>query len=90
MQTVVHLYKECRRWRSERRKLIRELRKRSINWQARPDKRWLASLLANEQAVGAMINFLRHTEVGSRNGAAERETEWERRNDEEGADLLID
>ena len=89
-QTVVHLYTECRRWRNERRKLIRELKKRKIDWQARPDKKWVASLLANEQAIEALLKFLRNTEIGSREGAAQRELEWEQRNDKEGEELLTD
>jgi len=89
-QTVVNLYTECRRWRNERRKLTRELNNQGIIWQARPDKRWVASLLANKEAVGALLKFLRNTEGGSREGAAQRERDWERRNDEEKEDLLID
>ena len=89
-QTVVHLYTECRQWRKKRRKLTRELKKQCISWQARSDKRWVASLLANKQATGALVKFLKDTEVGSREGAAQRELEWERRNDEEGINLLID
>lgn len=89
-QTVIHLYTECRRWTKERRKLIRELRKQSISWLARPGKRWLASLLANERAVGPLLKFLRSTEIRSRAGSAQRELEWEGRNDEEGENLLND
>lgn len=87
---MIHLYIECRRWRKERRKLIRELGKQGISWQTRPGKIWLASLLANEQAVGQFLKFLRSTEIGSREGAAQKELEWERRNDVEGKNLLSD
>ena len=87
-QTVVHLYAKCRRWRRERRRLIRELGKQGITWEAQVDKRWLASLLANERAIGALLKFLEDTEVGSREGATEREAEWERRNDREGESRL--
>lgn len=83
-QTVIHLYTECRRWREERRKLIRKLEKQGISWQTRPEKIWLASLLANERAVGPLFKFLRNTEIGSREGAAKRELEWGRRSDEKG------
>lgn len=82
-QTVVHLYTECRRWRKERRKLIRELRKHSISWQNRAEKRWLAELLANEQAVDPLMRFLKSTEIGCRERAVERELEWEQRRDQE-------
>ena len=78
-QTVIYLYPECRRWREEQRKLVRELGKQSISWQTRPEKK------ANKQAVGPLLKFLRSTEIGSREGAAqrelERELEWERKND---------
>lgn len=89
-QTVIQLYTECRRRRKERRTLIRELGKQSISWQTRPEKRGLASLLANERAFGPLLTFLRSTEIGSRAGSAQRELEWGRRNDEEGENLLSD
>lgn len=86
-QKVIHLYTECRRWRKERRKLVRELGKQSVSGQIRPEKRWLASLLANEQAVRPLLKFLKNTEIGSRDGAVERELEWELRNDK-GENLM--
>lgn len=89
-QTVIHLYTECRRWRKERRKLIRELGKHSVSWQTRAEKRWLAGLLANEQAVGPLLKFLESTEVGCREGAAQRELEWIQRRDKEGENQLDD
>ena len=101
---MVPLYTECRRWRKERRKLIRKLGKQGISRQTRPEKGWLASLLANEQAVGPLLKFLRSAGIGSMEGAAKRELqrgsckegaakkelEWGRRNGEEGEDLLSD
>ncbi len=48
----------------------------------------LASLLANEQAVQSLLEFLKSTEIGSREGAAERDKEWEMRNDREGEETL--
>ena len=47
-QTVVNLYAKCRRWRKERGKLIRELGKLGITWEAHAERKWLASLLAND------------------------------------------
>ncbi len=89
-QTVEHLYAKCRRWRRERRKLIRELEKDGVTWQAQgqAEKRWMASLLANEKAILPLIKFLRATEIGAREGAREREIEWEQKNDRAGEDLL--
>ena len=87
-QRVIHLYTECRRWRRERRKLSRELGQHGISWQPRPERRWLGSLLANERAVGPVLRFLKVTEVGSREGARERELEWQRRSDQEGENQL--
>ena len=74
-QTVVRPYTECRRWRKERKKLSRELGQHGISWQPRPERRWLGSLLANERAVRPVLKFSKGTEVGSREGARERELE---------------
>lgn len=48
----------------------------------------LAELLANEKAIGPLVEFLKSTQVGGREGAKEREIEWERRNDQVGEKLL--
>ena len=88
VQSVEHLYTKCRRWRRERRKLVRELGKVGVAWQAQAERRWLASLLASEKAVTPLLRFLEATEVGAREGAREREAQWERRNDQAGEDLL--
>ena len=87
-QSVVHLYAECRKWRKERRVLKRELKRLGIGWQCRTEKRWLANLLANEQAVTPLLKYLMTTEVGSRGGEADREAEWEQRADQAGEELL--
>ena len=71
----MQLYTGCRRWRRERRKLSRELGQHGISWQPRPERGWLSSLLANERAIGPVLKFLIDTEVGSREGARERERE---------------
>ena len=87
-QSVEHLYARCRRWRKERRHLVRELGKEGIRWQAQAERRWVAELIANERAVAPLLRFLKKTEIGGREGARERELEWERRNDQAGEDLL--
>ena len=87
-QSVVHLYAECRKWRKERKVLKKELQQLGISWQRRTEKRWLASLLANEQAVTPLLKYLMTTEVGSRGGETEKEAEWEQRADQEGEELL--
>ena len=46
--------------------------------------------VADGRALGPLLEFLKATEVGSREGARERELEWERRNDHAGEDLLSD
>lgn len=46
-QAVIHLFTECRRWRKERRKFIRELGKHKISWQTRVEKN-MASRLAKQ------------------------------------------
>ncbi len=88
-QSVIHLYAKCRKWRVERRALKKNLRKAGIQWQRRPEKRWLTQLLADKHAVGPLLEFLKNTEVGNR-GAAEREAEWQERRDQVGEDQLGD
>ena len=87
-QSVEHLYTKCRRWRKERRKLVRELGKEGVRWQAQAERRWVAELVASEKAVVPLLRFLKATEIGGREGARDRELEWERRNDQAGEDLL--
>ena len=57
VQSVEHLYTKCRRWRKEWRKLVRELDKEGVLWQARGERRWLAGLLGNEKAVAPLLRF---------------------------------
>ena len=64
-QSALHLHTSCRKWRKERRVLKRSLDKIGIQWQGRPEKKWLAELLANERAVGPLLVYLQSTEVGS-------------------------
>lgn len=88
VQSVEHVYTRCRKWRKERRKLVRELEKEGVVWQAQGERRWLASLLGNKKAVGPLLRFLKTTGVGGREGAIERELEWEKKNDQTGEELL--
>ena len=87
-QSVMHLYTKCRKWRTERRDLKKNLDKIGIRWQRRPERKCLAELLANERAVGPLLAYLFDTEVGGREGAAEVTREWRRRSDEEGEEQL--
>ena len=89
-QSVEHLYTKCRKWKRERRTLLRNLYKEGIRWQGWTEKKGLAELFANEKAVGLLVDFLKSTEVGAREGAKERELELERRDDQAGEELLID
>ena len=68
-QSVEHLYIKCRRWRKQRRKLVRSLRAKSVSWQGWTAKKGLASLVADERALGPLLEFLKITEVGGREGA---------------------
>ena len=68
-QSVEHLYSKCRRWRKERRKMIRELYTEGVRWQTQAERRWLAELLANERATKPLLRFLQATEIGAREGA---------------------
>ena len=63
-------------------------RKRSVIWQPQVERRWLVNLLGDEKAVAPLLKFLKTTGIGGRKGARERELEWERKNDQEGEDLL--
>lgn len=56
----------------------------------RKKKRWLAGLLADEQAVGPLLKFLKSTEIGCKEATAQRELEWEQRRDQEGENQLDD
>ena len=87
-QSVMHLYTKCRKWRTERRILKKSLDKAGVQWQRRPEKKWLAELLANTYAVGSLLEFLKNTEVGSREGTGERMAEWGQRRDQDGEDRL--
>ena len=89
-QSVEHLYTTCRRWRKERRKLLRTLCKEGISWQGWTERKGIAELLANEKAMGPLLGFLKSTEVSGREGAKERELEWQRRSDQAGEELLGD
>ena len=80
-QSVMHLYTKCRKWRTERRILRKEVGKIRVRWQRRTERRWLAELLANERTVGPLLVCLKDTEVGSREGAMEVAREWRQRND---------
>ena len=87
-QSVDHVYTKCRKWGSQRRSLKKELKEVEIRRERRPERKWLAALLADEQAVKPLIRLLSHTEIGKRKGAAEKAAEWEKRNDRDGEDLL--
>lgn len=87
-QSVEHLYTKCRKWRRERRILKKELKERGIGWQRRPESRWLANLLANEQAVSPLLNYLMVMDIGGREGEKEGATEKDHRADQEGEELL--
>ena len=60
----------------------------SIYFTTRTEKKGLADLLANEKAMGPLLEYLKATEVGGREGAKEGELEWGRRNDQAGEELL--
>ena len=70
------------------RALKRSLDKLGVQWQRRPEKKWLAELLANERAVGPLLVYLKDTKVGSREGALEKTMKWRRRSDQEGEEQL--
>ena len=69
---------------------MRSLSAKNINWQGWTERKGLAKLVADEGALGPLLEFLKATEVGGREGARERELEWEQRSDQAGEDLLND
>ena len=66
------------------------LYKEGIRWQGWTERKGLAELLANEKALGPLVGFLKSTDVGGREGAKEREIEWDQRDDQVGEELLTD
>ena len=50
-QSVEHLYTKCRRWRRQRRKLIRSLSAKNFSWQGWTEKKGLAKLVADRRAL---------------------------------------
>lgn len=56
--------------------------------QCRPERRWLANLLANEQAVKLLFGYFKAIEVGGWGGDVDRVAEWEERVDQAGEELL--
>ena len=87
-QLVSHLYTKCRKWKKERRALKKEFKERGIGWQRRPESRWLASLLANEQTINPLLNFLMITDIEGKKGEREGAAEENRRAGEESEELL--
>ena len=69
---------------------MRSLGAKNISWQGRTEKKGLANLVADEKPLGPLLEFLKATEVGGREGARERELECEQRNDQAGEELLND
>ena len=65
------------------------LDKIGIRWQRLPERKWLAELLANEQAVGSILVYLTHIKMASRKSAVEKTIEWRRRSDYEGEEQLV-
>ena len=86
-QTVKHLCSRFRKLRRQRRKLVRELAKEVIKWQPQVEGRRLAGLLGDEKAVAPLLKFLR-TGIGGREGAREKELEWEQKSVQAGENLL--
>ena len=60
----------------------------SLHRQPQVERRWLADLLGDEKAVVPLIKYLKNTGIGGREGAREKELEWEQRNDQAGENLI--
>ena len=68
--------------------LVGEQERERVKWQLQVEKKCLAGLLGDEEAVAPLSRFLKTTKVGGSKGAKERELVWERTNDQEGENLL--
>ena len=62
---------------------MKELSKIGVWWQRQPEKKLLAELRANKQAVASLLVYLKGTEVGSREGAMEVARKQSERSDQE-------
>ena len=67
-----------------------KLKRENISRQGWTEKKEVANLVPDEIALGPLLEFLKATKVGGREGAGERELELEQRNDQAGKDLLND
>lgn len=91
-QSVLHLYNTTKRrkWRTQRRVLQKNLHNiGGIRWQ-KPTRKKVVSRAASKitGTVGPLLSYLKDTEVGSREGAAEVTRGWMQRNDQEGEEQL--
>jgi ribonuclease HI len=64
-QTREHLFKNCERWKRQQKILWAEVRKKT---QKGKDRVKIRDLFADERCTGAILEFLRTTEVGKRVG----------------------
>ena len=64
--------------------------KEEFSWQDRTERKGLAELLANEKAIGPLLEHLKSTEVGGREAAKEKGLERERTINLAGEELLRD
>jgi len=70
-QTREHLFKHCRKWKRQQKVLWAEVRKETGKGK---DRHAIRDLFADERCTGAILDFLRTTEVGSRVGPRTKAT----------------
>jgi len=68
-QTREHLFKHCREWKRQQKILWAEVRKETGKGK---ERHAIRDLFADERCTGAILGFLRTTEVGSRVGPKEK------------------
>jgi hypothetical protein len=61
-QTREHLFKECKRWKTESNVLWKEVGKK-LGWKHRKNKK-ISVLFSEDKVTGAVLQFLRDTDVG--------------------------
>jgi ribonuclease HI len=83
-ESVRHVLLDCRKWRVQRRTLLRELDKAGVPQPSAMEEHPESRLLGNAKASRALLNFLTTTTVGCFEGEADRAATRARADDEWG------
>ena len=75
-------------WKKQKKKLLRSLSTKKINWQGLIEKKGLVKLVADEKALKQLIKLLKKIKVGSKVEARIKARELERRNNHANENVL--